>query len=32
MMLLVIIFAMVFPAVLGYAYADKDYLPPKHLQ
>lgn len=32
MLLLVILFALVFPVVLGYAYADKNYLPPKHLQ
>lgn len=27
----VVLFALVFPFVLGYAYADKNYLPPKHL-
>lgn len=32
MLLLVILFALVFPVVLGYTYADKNYLPPKHLQ
>lgn len=28
----VVLFAIVFPFVLGYAYADKTYQPPKHLR
>lgn len=31
-MLLALVSAVVLPIIIGYAYADKDYLPPVHLR